>query len=56
MSLYNFLGKICVKVVADMLVDWCEVHSVLHEGQMRSQRQRSMTDAVARVTQHIQKA
>lgn len=27
----NYLGKVCEKVVTDMLADWREVYQVLHE-------------------------
>lgn len=35
-SLLNFLGKLCEKVAVKMIVDWCKVHHILHEGQIRS--------------------
>lgn len=34
-SLLNYLGKICEKVAADILEDWCDVYNILYEGQMR---------------------
>lgn len=34
--LLNCLGKVYEKVVADMLANWFQVHTILHEGQMRS--------------------
>lgn len=36
--LFICLGKVCQKVVADILADWWEVHHILREGQMRSRR------------------
>lgn len=34
----NFLRKVCEKVVADVLAEWCEINHVLYECQMRSRR------------------
>lgn len=31
-SLLNCLGKVCQKVVADMLAEWCEVNYIFHSG------------------------
>lgn len=53
-SLPNRLGKVCEKVVAEMLADWCEVHHILHVGEMRSRRQRSTIETVAKVIQLVQ--
>lgn len=53
-SLLNCLGKVCEKVVADILAKWCKVNHVLHTGQMRWRRQRSAIYAVARVINKVQ--
>lgn len=53
-SFLNCLGKVYEKVVAEVLADWYEVYHILYEDQMRSHRQRSAIDAVARVPHHVQ--
>lgn len=55
-SLYNCLEKVCKKVAAEMLADWCEVHHILHEGQMRLRRQQSIIDTVVQVMLWVQEA
>lgn len=55
-SFLNFLGKVCERVVADILSEWCEVSYILHEGKMDSRRQRNTIDAIAREVDRVQKA
>lgn len=55
-SLLNFLGQVCKKVVTDMLTEWCKVNHVIHGGQIGSRRQRRAIDVVARVGSTVQKA
>lgn len=52
----NYLGNVWEKIVTDMFSEWCEMNHVLHEGQMRSRKQRSAIDAVARVVIRVQEA
>lgn len=49
MSILNNLGKVCEKVVLHMLAEGCDVHHVLHIGQIGSRKQRNTIDEVARV-------
>lgn len=53
-SLLNYLGKVCNKVLADMLSEWCEVNHVFQQGQMGSRRQTSVIDVVTRVAGRVQ--
>lgn len=53
-SLLNCLGKVTEKVVAELISVWCESSVVLHQGQMGSRKQRSCTDAVARVMNRVE--
>lgn len=39
-----------------MLLEWCEIGHVLHRGQMRYRRQRTVIDPVARVISMVQEA
>lgn len=55
-SLFYCLGKVYEKVADDILVDRCEVQSILHKEQIGSRSQKNAIDAVARVTQHGQQA
>lgn len=55
-SLLNCLRKMCEKVVADILSEWCEINYVLYEGQMGFRRQRSTIDTMARVISRMQEA
>lgn len=55
-SLFNCFRKVCVKLVADMLSEWCEIDHVLREDQMKSRRQENVIDIVARVIALVQEA
>lgn len=50
------LGKVCEKVGAEILADWWEIHHILYEGQIKSRRQKSAIEAVARVSHRVQGA
>lgn len=54
-SLLNFLGKVCGRVVADMLPKWCEVYHILHKSHIGSRRQRSAFDIISRVVNRVQR-
>lgn len=56
MSLFNCLGKLCEKVVAEMFFEWCEVNHLLHDGQMGFKRRRTAIYAVARLVGRVQEA
>lgn len=55
-SLLNFLGEVCEKVVVDLLAKWYKINHVLHECQMRLRRRQSAIDAVAMVISWEQEA
>lgn len=53
-SLLNCLEKVCEKVAANILSEWCEINHILHESQTGSRRQRSFRDIVVRVICRVQ--
>lgn len=55
-SLPNCLGKVCKNVALGMLAKWCEVNHLLHSDQMRSRRQRSAINTVARMVNRVLEA
>lgn len=55
-SLLNCLGKVCKKVVTEMLAEWYEVNQVPHSVQMGYRSPKSTIDTMARVVSRVQEA
>lgn len=52
-SIFKCLEKVCEKMVAGMVADWCELHHILHEELLSSWRQQSVIDAATQMTQQV---
>lgn len=55
-SLLSCLGKVVEKVVAELLLQYCEIFSKLHSGQMGARKQRCAIDAVACLIHKVQES
>lgn len=53
-SLFNCMGKVVEKVVAEQLTQYCDTYSKLHSGQMGVRKERSAIDAVAILIHTVQ--
>ncbi len=53
-SLLNCLGKVVEKVVAGLLLEYCENFSKLHQGQMGARKKRCAIDAVVSLVHKVE--